>query len=213
MDITVGKQHPAPARRHRRVPWSPRAWGQVISLASGIPVQLVTTAVLLLLVRATEVWSVKPLVVLWIVVMAGLFLLAPVLTRAHRHRLRTTAGVGIPPQPRRSLLTWRGLTVAVRSQTTWRQLCYHVLAAPALAAAAAVAIGVWLAGAACGLSYAYAWGLRPSSMLYRATYGSTAGHHPFGIVLMLGGLAGLAAAPWIADWVQSLDIRASRTLL
>ena len=66
------------------------------------------------------------------------------LTRINRHRLRTTAGVEIPPQPKwRGLLTVPGVTAVVRSQSTWRQLYYHVLVAPVLAAAAVIAVGAW----------------------------------------------------------------------
>jgi signal transduction histidine kinase len=201
MDITVDKQHQAPARRHRRVPWSPHAWGQALYLAAGIPVQLVTAAILLLLVKATEVWSLKPLVLLWFLVMAGLFLLAPVLTRVHRHRLRTTAGVGIPPQPRRqSLLTGRGLMAAVRAQATWRQLCYHVLVAPLLAVAAAVAVALWLASVACTVTFAIVWAHHHS-------------HHALTISLTFVGVVALFAAPWITAGVRALDIRAAWGLL
>ena len=37
---TVMPQQAAPARGYRRVPWSPRAWGQALYLAGGIPAQL-----------------------------------------------------------------------------------------------------------------------------------------------------------------------------
>ena len=35
----------APARRQRRVPWSPRAWGEALYLAGGIPAQLAAVLV------------------------------------------------------------------------------------------------------------------------------------------------------------------------
>ena len=48
MDITVDRQHTAPARRRRRrVPWSPRAWSQAFYLAAGIPAQLIAALILL----------------------------------------------------------------------------------------------------------------------------------------------------------------------
>ena len=52
MDNTVGKQH---ARRYRRVPWSPHAWGQALYLASGIPVQVIGGLFLSALIRWTQV--------------------------------------------------------------------------------------------------------------------------------------------------------------
>ena len=53
MDITVDRQHQVRARRHRRVPWSPRAWGEALYLAGGIPIQVVAALILFGLVSAT----------------------------------------------------------------------------------------------------------------------------------------------------------------
>ena len=53
-------------------------------------------------------------------------------------------------------LTVRGIVAAARARATWRQLGYHLLAGPALAAAAIIAVGVWLAGVLFTLVYAYA---------------------------------------------------------
>ena len=75
------------------------------------------------------------------------FFAVPVLTAIQRHRLRATAGVLVPPQPTiPNRLSLQGIVAAARSEATWRQLGYHLLAAPALAAAALIAFGVWLAG-------------------------------------------------------------------
>ena len=160
MDNTVDRQHQAPARRRRHVPWSPRAWGEALYLAGGIPIQSVAPLILFGLISATlaargpraAVW----LMILWLAAGALIFLLTPWLTRINRHRLRTTAGVEIPPQRKwRGLLTVPGVTAVVRSQSTWRQLCYHVLLAPVLAAAAVVAVGTWPASVVCAFSLAY----------------------------------------------------------
>jgi signal transduction histidine kinase len=212
MDITVDRQHQVRAGRHRRVPWSPHAWGQALYLAAGIPVQLVTAAILVLMIRATQLWSVKALLLLWLLGIAGLFLLAPVLTRVHRHRLRTTAGVEIPPQPkRRGPVTWQGLVAMVRSQATWRQLRYHVLVAPVLAVAAVVAVGLWPASVTCMVTFALAWAHHPLGSAYSP--GHTVTHHALDISLTFVGVVGLFAAPWITAGVRALDIRAARGLL
>ncbi len=58
-----------------------------------------------------------------------------------------------------------GLLTAARTGTTWRQLGYHFLAAPALAAAAIAAFGLWLAGLLYTLVYAYAWALPRERLL------------------------------------------------
>ncbi len=87
-----------------------------------------------------------------------MFLASPVLTAIERYRLRATAGIEIPLQPaieHRS--TKAGILSYARSPATWRQLGYHLLAAPVAAAAAAAAFAAWLAGICGTLVYAYAW--------------------------------------------------------
>jgi signal transduction histidine kinase len=207
MDITVDKQHALPARRHRRVPWSPRAWGQALYLAAGIPAQLIAALILFAVVRWSEVMDprgIARLGLLWLACVVVIFLLSPVLTQVHRHRLQVTAGVEIPPQPKRGLLTWRGLEAVLRSQATWRQLGYHVLVAPVLAAAAVVAVGLWPASVACTLASALSWAHdRP---------GQPPPHGLF-VILTFVGIVGLFVAPWLTSGVRALDIRAARALL
>jgi signal transduction histidine kinase len=208
MDITVDRQHQVRARRHRRVPWSPHAWRQALYLAGGIPAQLIAALILLGVVRWSQVMDprgITRLGLLWLACVVVIFLLSPVLTRVHRQRLRATADVEIPPQPKRQgPLTWGGLTATARSQATWRQLGYHVLVAPALAVAAAVAVGLWPASVTCMVTFAIAW----------SHHGSFhAGHRALDISLTFLGVVGLFAAPWITAGVRALDIRAARGLL
>jgi signal transduction histidine kinase len=208
MDITVDRQHQVRARRHRRVPWSPHAWGQALYLAGAIPAQLIMVAILFLLARWTQLWTpgdTRAGWLVWLVGVAVIFLLSPVLTRVHRHRLRVTADVEIPPQPKRQgPLTWEGFTAVVRSQATWRQLCYHVFVAPVLAVAAAVAVGLWPASVTCTVGFAIAWSQHDRN---------APGHRALDIVLTFVGVVGLFAAPWITAGVRALDIRAARGLL
>src|ERR1700761_563797 len=216
MDITVDRQHPAPARRRRRVPWSPRAWGQAIYLAGGIPVQVIGALILVGLIRWTQVIhdpndTVGWLGLMWLAGAALIFLITPLLTRVHRHRLRVTAGVDISPQPKwRGLLTWRGITTVARSQATWRQLCYHVLVAPLLAVAAAVAVGLWPASLVCALASAIMWAHHPVNSAYSSGQPM---HHPLDIILTFVGVAGLFAAPLVTSGVRALDIRSAQALL
>jgi signal transduction histidine kinase len=211
MDNTVDRQHQVRTRRHRRVPWSPRAWGEALYLAGGIPIHVVVALILFGLVSATTaargagtaVW----LTFLWLAGVALIFLLTPWLTRINRHRLRTTAGVEIPPQRKwRGLLTMPGITAVVRSQSTWRQLYYHVLVAPVLAAAAIIAVGAWPASVVCAL--AWAWAIRSGY-----APGEQATHHGLAIGLTFAGLAGLFIAPWLTSGARALDNRAARALL
>jgi signal transduction histidine kinase len=206
----------------RRAPWSPRAWRQAVYLAGGIPAQLVVMLPLgawafdRYVLRSTPVLRVRweslwpyPLIGLAIV-----FLALPLLTRMHRHRLRTTAGVEIPPRPAVEYV-WNVVAYA-RSRATWRQIGYHALAAPALAAAAIAAVGAWLAGVLFTLVYAYAWAL-PHGNFFRhgQTHSAADGviRIPWDVYLTVGGIVLLAAAPWLTAAVGALDARAARALL
>jgi signal transduction histidine kinase len=217
---TVAPPRGAPARRYRRVPWSPRAWGQALYLAGAIPAQVAGVLVLALLIRATRRWELWtwPEWPLWLLGLTAVFLMVPVLTGIHRHRLRVTAGVEIPPQPSiPNRLSPQGIAVAFRSQATWRQLGYHLLAAPALAVAAAAAIGVWLAGILYTFVYLYAWQLTPGSLLQRGKFVSPSLPQPLDLpvdlYLTVAGIMLLAAAPWLTGAVAALDGRAARALL
>jgi signal transduction histidine kinase len=204
----------APIRRRDRMPWSPRAWSQVLYLTGAIPV----LAVVPLLVVAGL--AIRPR---WVLPLLGLvvaLLAVPLLGRLHCHRIRATAGVAIPPQP----IMPNGLSVAsireaIRSPMTWRQVGYHFLVASALAAAAAAAFMMWLAGFLYALVYTYAWTLSPQALLARGQSSGPPGHLapmsniPVDVYLTVGGLALLMAAPWLTAGVATLDVRAAQALL
>jgi len=228
---TLAARSDAPARRRYLGPWSPQAWRQALYLAGGIPAQL--TALLFALawtfglgwrlnwfpvvwpVRWGNLWPLAPLCLLTV------FLAVPALTAMHRHRLRVTAGVEIPPQPGTAHRSTRAeLAAYARSPATWRQFGYHLLAAPALAAAAVVAVGVWLVGLLYTLVYAYAWMLAPDSRLVR---GQSSGwivkvarlrfDLPMDAYLTVAGIVLLLSAPLLTAAVAELDARAARALL
>ncbi len=220
--MTAVQHRDAPTRPYRRVPWSPRAWSQALYLAGGIPAQVFALLLVLIpwwsLVRGhhhwTKVWPIPPLILVIV------FLAVPLFTGIHRHRLRATAGVLIAPQPvMPDRLTPRGIVASARAPATWRQLGYHLLVGPALAAAAIIAVGVWLAGVLYTLVYAYAWTLPAGSLLQRGQSSSPPGHLPpvsyipADVFLTVGGIALLAAAPWLTAAVGTLDVRAARALL
>jgi signal transduction histidine kinase len=242
---TVDKQHSAAAVRRRLVPWSPHAWGQAISLAGGIPAQVggpllaAFFAWAVIHRHASKAWPVLDTVV---VLLALLYLAYPALTWIHRHRMLATAGVEIGRQQAGfHRLTPRGFVAAVRSEATWRQLGYHLVAAPALGVAAAAAVGLWVAGLLYSTVYIYGWALNPGSALYRglggdttagqgnlvAVPGSTGGTSApaagnslapmlglsVDVWLTVAGLAALFAAPWLTAGVQTLDVRITSALL
>jgi len=178
MDMTVDKQRTAQGPPPpRRVPWSPRAWSQAILVAGGIPVQLIPWLLLTLLVdgelKSQGGWNGGR----WLAAILGsavaALVLVPVFTRVQSHRLRS-AGLDMPPPRPPGQLSLGGLVAALRAQSTWRHVAYHLVAGPLIACAAIVAVGVWVAGAVFGLVYAYAWALRPGSLFYRSTWGRRA---------------------------------------
>ena len=211
---TVAPARDAPVRRRDRTPWSPRAWRQALYLTGGIPALAAVPLLLTVGSAAGRRW-VLPLLFLVVA-----FLAVPLLTRIHCHRLRATAGVVISPQPiMPNGLSVAALQEALRSPVTWRQLGYHFLAAPALAAAALAAFGVWLAGLLYTLVYAYAWSLSSQNLLARGQSSGPPGHLapmsniPVDAYLTVAGLVLLAAAPWLTAGVTALDVRAARALL
>jgi signal transduction histidine kinase len=204
--------------RPQRVPWSPAAWRQALFLVAGIPVQFVALAVILVPALAARR-------VIWVVPIMGLaaavFLALPLLTRVQRHRLRTTAGVDIPPRPGvPDRWSGPGIIATARSRSTWQQAGYHLLAAPALATAAALAFLLWLGGAAYTLLYAWAWARTPGTLLYRGQSFSPVAHGvpvlgriPLDGYLTVAGVAALVAAPWFSAAVGAVDARMARSLL
>jgi signal transduction histidine kinase len=218
----------APARPHRPVPWCPQAWRQALYLAGGIPALVVAPVVAL--AWAFELrWRMNWFPVVWPVTwghtqvlapmcLAVVFLAVPALTALHRHRLRATAGVEIPPPPAiEHRFSPAGIAAAARSPATWRQLGYHLLAAPLLAAAAAAAITTWLAGLLATLVYAYGWGLAPRSLLVHGLSWPPGYLNrmpiPTDVWVTLGGIVLLAMAPRLTAAVAKADAVAARALL
>ncbi len=202
--------------RYRRVPWSPAAWRQTLYLVGGIPVQIAALAVIL-------VPAVAARRIIWVVPIMGLaavvFLALPLLTRIQRYRLRTTAGIDIPPRPGLpDRWTGPGLVAMVRARSTWQQAGYHLLVGPALAAATALAFLLWLGGASYTILYTWAW-TRPDGTLLRGGQSAGVAHVPvlqwipLDAALTAGGIVALVAAPWFSAAVGSLDARAARALL
>jgi len=222
--MTVDKQRTAPGPpRARRGPWSPRAWGQAISVAGGIPVQLIPWLLLILLImgelKSAGGWSGNQ----WLAAIVGTavaaLVLIPLLTRVQCHRLRS-AGADIPRQPYRpDWLSPGGVVTALRSQSTWRQVAYHLLAAPVIAVAGIGAVAMWIAGAVYATVYLWGRAPRPGSFIRHVTYprGPVDVAHPLGlplgVYLTMAGIAGLLAAPWLTAGVAALDARAGRALL
>jgi len=203
-----------PIRRRDRAPWSPRAWRQALYLTGGIPALLIVPFFIV------AGFAVRPRWVLPLLFLVVALLAMPLLGQIHRHRLRATAGVVIPPQPiMPNGLSMAAIEEAIRSPVTWRQAGYHFLAAPALAVAALAAFGTWLAGLLYSLVYVYAWTLSPQNLLARGQSSGPPGHLapmssiPVDAYLTAAGLLLLVAAPWLTAGIAALDARAASALL
>jgi signal transduction histidine kinase len=200
----------APIRRRDRAPWSPRAWRQALYLTGAIPALVIVP---LLVVAGL---AIRPRWVLPLLFLVVALLAMPLLGQLHRHRLRATAGVAIPPQAiMPNGLSAAGIREAIRSPITWRQVGYHFLVA-----AAAAAFMMWLAGLLYALVYTYAWTLSAQfSLLARGQSEGPPGNLPpmsnipVDVYLTVGGLALLVAAPWLTAGVAALDVRAAQALL
>jgi signal transduction histidine kinase len=211
MATLVQPQDPPAGSRALR-PWSRPAWRQALYLTGSIPVLLAAPVVVAAGLLHPPKWAL-PILALVVV-----FLATPALTAMQRYRLRATAGVDIPPPPPiEHRWTKAGLEAYARSPATWRQLGYHLVAAPVLAAAAAAAVAAWLAGLAATGVYVYAWGLAPPSLLTHGTSWPPEFLHrtpiPLDVWLTLGGLVLLTAAPRLTAAVAALDAAAARALL
>jgi signal transduction histidine kinase len=213
----IAQRRDVPAPRYRHVPWSPHAWSQALYLAGGIPAQLAPVLVVLV---PLVVFRPRPAAALLggLVLVFLVFLAVPAFTGLERQRLRATAGLAIPPQPAiEHRLSRPGIVVAGRSPATWRQLGYHLLAGPLLAAAAVAVVGMWLAGALFTLVYAYAWRMPPEGLLSRGQ--SPGGDSllrlgvPVDGYLTAAGIALLVAAPWVTAGVARLDAMIAPVLL
>jgi signal transduction histidine kinase len=235
--VTTLAQASSAAARYRRVPWSPRAWRHALYLFAAIPAQLVAVTVPAFLLGwltglrfvvaqhgyAALIWAVWGWRYLpaWLAGLVVLIFALPALTGMQRHRLRVTAGLEIPPQPPiPGGLSAPGIIAVVRSRATWRQLGYHVVVGPVLAAAEVAVLGVWLAGVLYTFVYAYAWALPHESLLWRGQRLGPSGISlartvtiPVDAYLTVAGIVLLIAAPWLTRVVAALDARAARSLL
>jgi signal transduction histidine kinase len=208
VNSTAGRQH-ASGRRLVTVIWPANWWRDSRFVIAGVPVQL--AAVVIIAVPWLGAAGRAPLIqaeLATVVPVAVLLAVLPALTAAERHRLRALLGVDIPrPSAAGRRLTWRGLVVWARSEATWRQLGYHVVVAPALAAGGLLTLGLWAAGAALAGIFAYVRVFPASSPMREPGYTTIDTYlTAVGVVLLL-------AAPRVTRAVTRLDVRAAAALL
>ncbi len=176
---------------------------------AGVPVQLVMLVVmaapwLILRLVLSGPWQVAAA----LPVSACLVLVMRVpLTAAHRHRCWSLLGVEIPRVPAEAGRSLPGrLADSLRSETTWRQLGYHLAAGPVMAFGGLLTLGAWAAGAGLVAAFAYQYVFPPMSR---------AGSVPpkFKLILTIVGALVLLTAPALAAAVSWLDRKLARVLL
>jgi signal transduction histidine kinase len=185
-------------------PWSPPAWSRAILLTGGIPA--LAAAPTLLIIALVAQWHPVPMVLLILAELAAV----PLLTRLHRYRVRSTTGVDIPrqqPVPRGLMLD--GEIAAVWLRRYLRQLAYHLVIGPVLAAGAILAFAFWLAGLLYTILFTYGWSLPAGSAFYIGSTGKLLGD----VAVTVGGVLLLFAAPGVTSGMSAFDVRMSRALL
>jgi signal transduction histidine kinase len=130
------------------------------------------------------------------------------LTFAQRHRCWSLLGVEIPrvPGPSTGSLP-RRLAASLRSESTWRQLGYHLIAGPALAFGGLLTLAMWAGGAALAGVVAFRKAFPPLSALRSGL------DKPEVLLLTAAGVLLLVAAPAVAAAITWLDTKAVTALL
>jgi signal transduction histidine kinase len=200
----------AAARRDRRAAITPLRWlarisGTVIFVVAGVPVQL---AALVTLALPCIIAVIVP--VSWWLVVTGLVpsAIAAVLVRvpltvAQRHRFWSLRGLDIPRSPAAPL---RRLAAALLDEATWRQLCYHFVVGPLVAAGGLLTLAMCAGGAGLAATFGYQYVFPPLS-------GIQSTPPKVKIILTICGGALLLAAPAVAALVTWIDTRAATALL
>jgi signal transduction histidine kinase len=125
------------------------------------------------------------------------------LTFIQRHLFWSMLGFDIPATPRPVGASWPQRAVAsLRTESTWRQVLYHLAAGPLLAFGGLLTLGAWAGGAA--MASAFAW--------YIPTPGKFQSPKPL-IALTVAGALVLLIAPFAAVGIRWLDVRVATALL
>jgi signal transduction histidine kinase len=204
----------AAGRRSRRLAFAPlRLLAAVIRsstfVIAGIPVQLAGVAALAL------PWTLPVFVpiALWQVAVACcasacfvLLIRAP-LTYIHRHRCWSVLGVEIPRVPAADGSLLARSVASLRSDATWRQLCYHLVVAPIMALCGLATLAAWVAGIGFAAIFAYSSLFPPLSQIQATPPKLKAALTLVGVLLLL------VAAPLAAVASSWLDRRAATALL
>jgi signal transduction histidine kinase len=181
-------------------PFTRRAWRDTGFVVAGVPLALPALGSVLLIPLDVAGWGALAMLVVMLGVLGGL-------TRLQRDRFRSLLGLEIPATAGREG-SWfgRGLLRWLRADTTWRQLGYHLLAAPLVSLGAVAVVVGWTASVVYGTVYAWYW-LAPMGSVVNS------GQNRGDFWLTVLGVLLAFAAPWAAALVVRLDTRAAAALL
>ncbi|MFF8775192.1 sensor histidine kinase [Kitasatospora sp. NPDC015120] len=190
-------------------PWSARTWRLVLHVLLGLPVGLLTCAVLLVLGGLTA-----GLAVTWVFalpLLAALFRCSRGLVGLQRARFAALLGVDLvlekPAAPPAEGGWARRVLAEARASATWRWLGYHALAGAGGVLGAALLLGLWAAGLAMATVYLDTTGLG------RGLPYTMGLHQVLLVVLTVAGIAVLQLSLSVARGVAQLDLALARQLL
>ncbi|WP_328326369.1 MULTISPECIES: sensor histidine kinase [unclassified Streptomyces] len=178
-------------------PWSAWAWRNTAFAAAGLPLSLPAVLAVATVIMAPGHLPGG---------LVALLALCPSLTALQRSRFWSLIGLNVPQvvwKERR--FRWKGMMERLRSDATWRQFGYHLLAAPLAAAGGALVVCAWVAGMAGALVFSWVWALPLDARL--------PGWTDRYVLLTAGGVLLLLLTPWLAAAVTRLDVTAAAALL
>ncbi|WP_405784259.1 histidine kinase [Streptomyces sp. NBC_00859] len=178
-------------------PWSAWAWRNTAFAAAGLPLALPAVLAVATVIMLPGHLPGGPVVLL---------ALCPFLTGLQRSRFWSLVGLDVPGIVwRERQFHWKGLAERLRSDATWRQFGYHLLASPLAAAGGALVVCAWGAGFAGVFVFSWIWALPLDARLPGWT-GQYVLLTVFGVLLLL-------LTPWLAAAVARLDVSAAAALL
>ncbi|MEY9965292.1 signal transduction histidine kinase [Streptacidiphilus sp. MAP12-16] len=182
-------------------PFTRRAWHETAFVAAGVPMALPTAGALAVVLPGKLSGTVMLTILLVVVLCHRL------LTRLQRDRFQSMLGLEIPAAPEREgpWISWQTVRW-FRSETTWRQLGYHLIASPLLATGAVLVLCGWTVGFLLSTIFAWAWAAPPDSVAFSGQNETDLWLSALGVVLVL-------TMPWAARLLVRLDTRAAAALL
>jgi signal transduction histidine kinase len=181
-------------------PFTRRAWRDTGFAVAGVPLALPALGSAFLIPLDVAGWGALTVLV---AMLAGLGRL----TLLQRDRFRALLGLEIPVTAGREG-RWFGRDTLrwLRAETTWRQLGYHLLAAPLVSLGAVAVVVGWTASVVYGTVFAWYWLAPAGSVVNSGTGRGDFWLTALGVLLVL-------VTPWAAALVVRLDTRAAAALL